>query len=1126
MAATRNFNGVSEDMDTSLLDVDMNDPDLEARLYGEIYYSNETYPDPVPQGSPSPQVNNSTAAGTQWSIDPQPGQSGNPGESHYPRKKKHRALIDGLPGSPFSQFSRGRKPEGDENNFRNQKTWDSQRVFPRGDSPRGSPPELQKSRKSREAIPSREKMTQNTEEIMEEDEEPDSTSLTALDDAMTANTTSESSREHSTPSRSPQNTPQEDSTFQSPAESQDDRKTPEESSNSKYKVQCKKSRKNPPSMIVEDSDDSILEVPVPPKPLPPLISLQDSDESSDESPVRMDRTPQEEESSESSSLEVIDEDTTTQLIINCTSVQKGVSSLAEIKRQRKERERNPGGQSDEESMTESEALNWGSLEGEIREEGELVDTEESVEVWEGIVEESDQRRNLLDESGSSGKCSEGMPLMVAEQRVAEDKRSEGQKRAHSGGSEESPRKKKKRERSMGLQEYLFQPMPKQLRDFYNEPRGGDIMKDIKEIQNAMPKHPSRWVVLDADLYPRPRKKRNTCAICQCEGHLRSRCPERPKVPTCHVCGIVGHSEPRCPESRKCFNCGKKWSTCRRTCEHCNSLQCSQCKGKGHCIRNCPDNWRKYHQTTSGAAVNIPADLGSVLKPSHQLSCSNCTRRGHEASTCLSYRWSGHFFQSCNVRDYTAGPIYALEVPQVPQVSQLLKDTHEPIDASGLGINSIGPSTKLFYFLNSQSPDISTWKECSLIFNEPSDGKSPPDSPILPNFLRTQFKHFKGTLMEVTVKRSHALQRLVITLKTPDSSTLEKLKELVLQWMMRSRDDQETMNKIKRLPMTYRALVRALIKEFNNFMCRAVSNKIWLNRRMCPALEKNTAEKTRDRASGNSLRTMQLLGNLKFGRVVATYKYMLIGTPGDVLKPFWKFLKVLQDPPGLQGDSIPADVHIKAVWYCFELFTPHLSPSVLNALEACRGDPTSKLRGERAFKEFTLQVKRSGMRFRKDQPKLPSIVDVPIPPPEEFSISPGCSSKPLKRKTTTRKKDKPMKPAPFPGTRDMNQPKGSAKVSREIKRDQQRAAEKKRKRKRKESSNCSRNERIVTPDVVAENTKKALDCNLQVKEKNMKDIETKCGENLEGNGVDNKRQLINMWNDIRNHSIKRDNKRIS
>ncbi|XP_011304417.1 uncharacterized protein [Fopius arisanus] len=636
MAATRNFNGVSEDMDTSLLDVDMNDPDLEARLYGEIYYSNETYPDPVPQGSPSPQVNNSTAAGTQWSIDPQPGQSGNPGESHYPRKKKHRALIDGLPGSPFSQFSRGRKPEGDENNFRNQKTWDSQRVFPRGDSPRGSPPELQKSRKSREAIPSREKMTQNTEEIMEEDEEPDSTSLTALDDAMTANTTSESSREHSTPSRSPQNTPQEDSTFQSPAESQDDRKTPEESSNSKYKVQCKKSRKNPPSMIVEDSDDSILEVPVPPKPLPPLISLQDSDESSDESPVRMDRTPQEEESSESSSLEVIDEDTTTQLIINCTSVQKGVSSLAEIKRQRKERERNPGGQSDEESMTESEALNWGSLEGEIREEGELVDTEESVEVWEGIVEESDQRRNLLDESGSSGKCSEGMPLMVAEQRVAEDKRSEGQKRAHSGGSEESPRKKKKRERSMGLQEYLFQPMPKQLRDFYNEPRGGDIMKDIKEIQNAMPKHPSRWVVLDADLYPRPRKKRNTCAICQCEGHLRSRCPERPKVPTCHVCGIVGHSEPRCPESRKCFNCGKKWSTCRRTCEHCNSLQCSQCKGKGHCIRNCPDNWRKYHQTTTGESVSITSIRLAVMKPPSQLVCCHCIQRGHHVSTCQDF----------------------------------------------------------------------------------------------------------------------------------------------------------------------------------------------------------------------------------------------------------------------------------------------------------------------------------------------------------------------------------------------------------------------------------------------------------------------------------------------------------
>ncbi|XP_015114762.1 uncharacterized protein LOC107039577 isoform X2 [Diachasma alloeum] len=691
MAATQNFNAHNEDMEIGLLD-DTIDPDVEARLYGEIYYSNDTYPDqpgilepPTPLNEVEPS-DSSARDSPQCTKDPQPGQSRSPGlcppqdsppeAPQYFNRKKHRALIDGPLEFPHP-FSFPRPFPMDKGHPRGPRTHDSSQRANRNDYPRENhrrrdPNPSHRPRKSRES-PWRE--NPGREEVMEEDGEPDSTSLIALDEAMTPPevTTPKPAELLRNNSKSPDEAPQETSNASSPPP-KDEEEAPV---NSKYKVLGKKSTKKILQLVTEisDSDDSILEVPVPPKPTPPLISLQDSDEESsseEESSVVMDKSDRtssrakdsSSESSRSSSPEIIEDSDDTRdssgthegvnLILNCTRVQKGVSSLAEIKRMRESEGKSVVEQIDEESMTESEAMNWGSLEGEMeKSQGETL-----KQLWQEFSEEGDLRRNFLDESGSSGKPSEEASRVSLEKTANEKSKEDGSRREKGAGEKskevegrrdtprkraldgrtdgETPRKrtrqKENQDKEISFEEYLLQPMPKQLRDFYNEPRGGDIMRDIREIQNDMPKNPSRWMVLDSDIYPLHRKKHSVCSICQREGHVRSRCPNRPRAPTCHICGVVGHSEPRCPENKKCISCGKKYSTCRTTCEHCIRLRCSQCSGRGHTLANCPDNWRKYHQTTTGESVSITSIRLAMKSPS-QLVCCHCIQRGHHVSTC-------------------------------------------------------------------------------------------------------------------------------------------------------------------------------------------------------------------------------------------------------------------------------------------------------------------------------------------------------------------------------------------------------------------------------------------------------------------------------------------------------------
>ncbi|XP_015114761.1 uncharacterized protein LOC107039577 isoform X1 [Diachasma alloeum] len=1021
MAATQNFNAHNEDMEIGLLD-DTIDPDVEARLYGEIYYSNDTYPDqpgilepPTPLNEVEPS-DSSARDSPQCTKDPQPGQSRSPGlcppqdsppeAPQYFNRKKHRALIDGPLEFPHP-FSFPRPFPMDKGHPRGPRTHDSSQRANRNDYPRENhrrrdPNPSHRPRKSRES-PWRE--NPGREEVMEEDGEPDSTSLIALDEAMTPPevTTPKPAELLRNNSKSPDEAPQETSNASSPPP-KDEEEAPV---NSKYKVLGKKSTKKILQLVTEisDSDDSILEVPVPPKPTPPLISLQDSDEESsseEESSVVMDKSDRtssrakdsSSESSRSSSPEIIEDSDDTRdssgthegvnLILNCTRVQKGVSSLAEIKRMRESEGKSVVEQIDEESMTESEAMNWGSLEGEMeKSQGETL-----KQLWQEFSEEGDLRRNFLDESGSSGKPSEEASRVSLEKTANEKSKEDGSRREKGAGEKskevegrrdtprkraldgrtdgETPRKrtrqKENQDKEISFEEYLLQPMPKQLRDFYNEPRGGDIMRDIREIQNDMPKNPSRWMVLDSDIYPLHRKKHSVCSICQREGHVRSRCPNRPRAPTCHICGVVGHSEPRCPENKKCISCGKKYSTCRTTCEHCIRLRCSQCSGRGHTLANCPDNWRKYHQTTSGTAVNIPPDAGAILKPPNELSCCNCTRRGHDAATCMDYRWSGHFILPNYVRDYKSGPSY-VSAPSPHR--QAMPDLREPMNIERLGISLEGPSTYLFHFVNSSPQDTSSWKECSLVPNQlPGvDYPQPHDNPVYPLFLRTHFSKCTCAPMEVFVKRCYKLQGLpIITMRTPDDASLGKLKDLIHQWLTRPRDDKESLSHTPQLPQARLELLHVLKSKLRKFNRRAVSHQFWRKVPACLQLQKNIATSRGKRMANKDKleRKIQSLKELKLGCVVGSYKYLLIDTPLDALRRFWDFVGAVEELP--EGE-VPGEMYITAVWYCFELFTPHLSPTIWTSMEKWTRDPTLHVRGAKVYREWIHGV-RKGIKRRR------------------------------------------------------------------------------------------------------------------------------------------------------------------
>ena len=458
-----------------------------------------------------------------------------------------------------------------------------------------------------------------------------------------------------------------------------------------------------------DSEESILEVPIPPKPQPPVINLQDSDEGSDSvnsdnegsqdcfiitqikdklTKEKKKKTRVGKGDSHTTSLnqksvtDALVAPMTEDIMLNCTEVRKGAKSLKEIVEMRKDAQstsekcsdKDKGTNKKNKSVSVSELYNKSLSKTDKLSLLSVNDKDSNVQFQlpletvnnRNIVYERDKSKSVSfanevtvtifqnpKEPSSSRKRyheDDNEPCTSAKQRKTSDDENK-----HGKSNAELCEDKNKMEKG-SWEEYFFRPMSDTLKTFYNESRGQENF-DVQDIQSEMSKDPRLWAILDDDLMPNFSRQRfwnMTCNNCHQKGHPAHSCPEPRKLPRCHICGIEGHTESRCPQ-KMCLTCGKKQGTFRKTCESCRTLYCEMCKAVGHKSTECPDHWRRFHQTTRNSEISIPGNLSEVMKPADSLYCCNCTKRGHDSSTCHEYRWSQHFPTPAFVSNYTDEP---------------------------------------------------------------------------------------------------------------------------------------------------------------------------------------------------------------------------------------------------------------------------------------------------------------------------------------------------------------------------------------------------------------------------------------------------------------------------------------
>lgn len=457
-----------------------------------------------------------------------------------------------------------------------------------------------------------------------------------------------------------------------------------------------------------DSDQSIFEVPVPPKPQPPLINLNDSDEDNtctnneDTIPTKrltiencntvdfrnqvkraLSKTQSQLISTNNSGISnnaTVNEDIT----LNCTEIRKGASSIDEIRDMRKDVQKKKNSPSVKERGSNILQLS-AEVDNNKNKSGErLLGNKDKSHVDKAFDREKSKSTYLADVTRKNGSetvyteitddvfpadefirsqnklnANKKRQLENQHQSSSNIKRSKkNDKLCQSGASTTNINSKTQENKKTAIDNSYFQPMSEKLRAFYTNSRGQENY-DIDEVQSKMSKDPRLWAILDEDVHPQGKRQRFwnvKCTHCHQYGHQRYHCPEPRRTPKCYMCGTEGHTEVRAPQ-KMCLTCGKSQGTFRKTCETCRTFYCTMCNAVGHKNTECPDLWRRYHQTTTTNDVSIPSNSLSVMKPANLLICCNCTKRGHDSSMCKDYRWSQHFPTPAFVSNYTDGPTY-------------------------------------------------------------------------------------------------------------------------------------------------------------------------------------------------------------------------------------------------------------------------------------------------------------------------------------------------------------------------------------------------------------------------------------------------------------------------------------
>ncbi|XP_018361617.1 PREDICTED: uncharacterized protein LOC108760276 isoform X2 [Trachymyrmex cornetzi] len=476
-----------------------------------------------------------------------------------------------------------------------------------------------------------------------------------------------------------------------------------------------------------DSEKSIFEVPVPPKPEPPLIDLQDSDEENSSNfgidndlilkkqdsaslktylktpPLKnyeleipqsnpQDTSSKSKTTSKSYNKGTVNSGTSIQtstgtqdvmedIVLNCTTIQRGAKSISEVKQlsksakvkqQSKSTENTSQQQSKSTENTSQNSKKTLPLKGNNKntnlQQETSVTSGKKLQIMQRNIDKSNNIYFTHLEQNKNSVIEPCNPIIDRKRRCNNeiDDQSKQKRQCTSQQNNQNVMSQSNSTREKrNISNKFFEPMSEEMRNYYNSSRGQENF-DIRDLQQSMSKDPRMWAILDEDLMPCPPSRRFRfwnvkCTNCQQDGHRRYDCPTPLRPSSCYMCGTKGHVEVRCPQ-KMCLTCGKPQNTFRNTCEYCRVLYCTMCDSVGHEQNQCPDLWRRYHQTTDMSSM--PQDPGNVMKPSRLLYCCNCTKRGHESSTCKEYRWSENFPTPAAVTNYTDGPIYRSSSPHM------------------------------------------------------------------------------------------------------------------------------------------------------------------------------------------------------------------------------------------------------------------------------------------------------------------------------------------------------------------------------------------------------------------------------------------------------------------------------
>lgn len=507
----------------------------------------------------------------------------------------------------------------------------------------------------------------------------------------------------------------------------------------------KQLKKNKQTSDSSDSDESIFEVPVPPKPKPPLINLQDSDEENHTN-SRMDdlisekvipatskitgRSSNHQDTSvnnKSTDKSLHNKDTTVNsrsmqeiredIVLNCTIVQKGAKSINEIKQSSKTAKLNKSqgdvsiedtNQNSTKQLSQNTSKQHNTnLElfmipeiysySHIHKSQRNVDKSNIIPTHGRYNLRSAEKNNPLDATASCSSNDTAIDRKRQNDSTIESSKEKRQCIVQQNNQNVMQQSSSGGERRKESRNEHFKTMSDSLRNYYYNSSRGQENFDVGELQRGMSRDPRMWRIMDEDLMPSPpSRQRNRfwnvrCTNCHQDGHQRYDCPVPRKTPCCYICGNKGHVESRCPQ-KICLTCGKQQNTFRKTCEYCRVLYCTMCHSVGHESTQCPDLWRRYHQTTDMSSA--PQDPGNIMKPSGLLHCCNCTKRGHESSMCNAYRWSQHFQTPAAVTNYTDGPMYTYATSFSNSDFQISLSSRATSSSSSIPMEEYSKSTRV------------------------------------------------------------------------------------------------------------------------------------------------------------------------------------------------------------------------------------------------------------------------------------------------------------------------------------------------------------------------------------------------------------------------------------------------